>query len=194
MAITLQTLVDTACLLAGPAGLKRGPDAELLVPHILIWVGQRAAADPMRRALVMETHTLTLVNGEAPLPVNVLIKHMDSAAVADPADPDMARQMRWIPDWSEFIRPLDDSLGYFTVVDGIFLGKPLRMFHLTLPGQVYTPGVGMNGDIELTTPSYPTIVDDKLTAASEIEREVVTGLAAALKGGWEAIAIAENSK
>lgn len=194
MAITLQALVDTACLLAGPAGLKRGADAELLVPHILTWVGQRAAADPMRRALVMETHTLTLVNGEAPLPANVLVKYMDSAAVVDPADPDLARQLRWIPDWREFIRPLEDSLGYFTVVDGLFLTKPVRMFHLTLPGQVYTPGVGMSGNIELTAPSHPTIVGDKLTAASEIEQEVIAALVAALKGGWEAVAIAENSK
>ena len=187
MAITIQDLVDTACLLAGDAGRKRGHDAELLIPRVLTWVGQRAASDPKRRALVATTHTLALVDGEALLPANVLIEFMDQATVSDPADPALARKMRWIPEWREFIRPLDQSLGYFTVVQG-------SGFHLTRPGTVYTPGAGMAGDIDLTTPTKPAVSSGLISTQPEVEQEIILALVAALRGDWQPNLIAEVVK
>lgn len=186
MAITLANLVDIACLLAGPAGIKQGPTAELLVPRILTWVAQRAAADANRRALVTSTLTLTLANGEGALPATVLVEFMDQSAVADPADDGLARKMRWQPKWSEFIRPLDQTLGYYTVKDGTF--------YLTRPGEAYAPGAGMDGDIKLTTPTRPVVSGGSVTTPAEIEQEIILVLVAALRGDWQQNPVVEVAR
>lgn len=187
MAITVQSLVDTACLLAGDMGRKRGHDAELLIPRVLTWVGQQVASDPRRRALVTMTHTLALVDGEALLPANVLVEFMEHAAVSDPVDPTMAHKMRWIPKWSEFIRPLDLTLGYFTVVQG-------SSFLLTRPGSLYVPGGGMTGDIDLTTPAKPSVASGIINTPAEVEQEIVLALTAALRNEWQPNLAAEVVK
>lgn len=188
MPITLQALVDTACLLAKADGVKRGVVAELLVPRVLTWVGQRAAANPARRALVTDTHTILLTNGVGVMPANALVEFMELAAVSDPLDATMARKMRWIPDWREFVRPLDLTLGYFTASNS---GND---FVMTRPGAVYTPGSGYTGNIDLTVASKPAVVTGAITTAPEIEQDIVAALTAALKGNWEAIIAAEAAK
>lgn len=188
MSITVQTLVDTACLLARADGIKRDAVAQLLVPRVATWVAQRAARDQARRALVMTKFTIALVNGTGPMPADALAEYMVHGAVSDPADATLAKKMRWVPEWSEFIRPLDLSLGYYTVTDN---GSD---FVMTRPGVAYTPGVGMTGNIDLTVPAKPAIAGGNITSAPEIDQELVLALTAALKGDWQAIIAAEVPK
>lgn len=187
MALSVQVLVDTACLLAGPRGIKQGHTAELLVPRVLVWVAQRAAAHPQRRVLVMTTFPISLIDGEAELPPEVLVEYMDHSSVADTIDPDFARKMRWQPSWAEFIRPLEPTLGSYTVKEGTFVLVP--------PGQSYTPGSGIAGDVELTTPAMPSISAGVITTTSpEIEQEIILALTAALRGDWQPNPAAEVVK
>lgn len=188
MAIAVQNLVDAACLIARVDGLKKDYIADLLLPNVLRWVAQRAAADPNRRASVTTQFTLALVNGQVTLPDTVLVDFMPTASVADPADATMAKKMRWIANWAEFIRPLDNTLGYFTVTGGGLI------FRMTRPGSSYVPGAGMTGNVELSVPARPAINAGIITAAKEIELEALTHLAAALKGGWEAVLAVEVPK
>lgn len=188
MSMTVQNLVDTACLLARADGIKRDVVAQLLVPRVATWVAQRAAAAPTRRALVTRTFVLPLVIGTAALPADVLAEYMAHASVADPADPTMAKKMRWIPDWREFSRPLDQSLGYFTVTNNG------ASFYMTRPGQAFDPVAGMTGNVNLTTSAKPAIAAGNITSAPEIDQELILALTAALKGDWQAIIAAEVPK
>lgn len=185
MSMTVQNLVDTAVLLARAQGIKTGVVAELLVPRVLTWVAQRAAADPARRSLVTTKFAVALVNGVGPVPADALTEYMKFAAVNDPADPTMARKMRWIAHWDQFIRPLDSTLGYFTVTDN---GTD---FVMTRPGVAYAPGAGMTGNIELSIPAKPAVAAGNITSPPEIDQEAVLALTAALKGDWEAVIAAE---
>lgn len=186
MSMTVQALVDTACLLARADGNKSGVIAELLVPRVATWVAQRAAVDPARRGLVTTKFVIALVNGVGPMPADALAEYMKFAAVNDPADPTMARKMRWIAHWPEFIRPLDLTLGYFTVTDN---GTG---FVMTRPGVAYSPVAGMTGNIELSIPARPAIAGGNITSAPEIDQEMILALTAALKGNWEAVITAEG--
>lgn len=160
--------------------------AEPLIPRVLTEATRRLGADPNRRNGVLATSVVGLVNGSGPFPANALVEFMGFAAVADPADPAMAKKMRWIPDWREFIRPLDLTLGYFSV-----LGPTL---FLTRPGTAYAPGAGMTGNIDLTTVTRPAVVAGNITMGADIEQEAINLMATALRHGWEAREVKDGRK
>jgi len=193
MSQTLQSLVDAACFLAGSDGLEKDVIGELLVPRVVYHVARRAARDEKRRALVTTTTSIALMNGNVALPATVLVEFMHLAAVENPADATMARKMRWIPSWAEFVRPLENTLGYFTVTQPSVVSQ----FYMTLPGASYAPGAGYTGSISLTVPQVPAIPSTPTGAFNvpgEIEDDVVLYLTAALKGDWLQLIQTENPK
>lgn len=183
MAMTLQQLIDTACFLGGTEGANKDTIAEILVPRVFYMVCRRAARDPMRRNLVTVTNTITLASGSVALADTIMCEYMRLAAVEDPAVATTANKMRWIEKWSEFVRPLDNSLGYFTTVQASGANK----FFMTLPGASYSTGAGYSGSIKVTIPtvtSVPTSGSGAIAAQGEIIDDFVTYLTAALNGNW----------
>ena len=183
MSQTRQSLIDAACFIAKQEGIDQDVVADVLLPRVFYHVVKQAAANPARRALVMVTNTVALVNGTIALPTTILTEFMRFAAVSDPIGATMANKMRYVANWNEFIRPLDLTLGYFTVVQ--LAGA--SQFYMTRPGTAYTPGAGYTGSIDIIVPTIPTIPAAAATAIAcngEIEDDLVLALAAALKGGW----------
>lgn len=184
MSITINSLIVTAKNLAF-AGvtptvqmLNNQLIAELLIPQVLYAITRRAANDPTRASLVNISQTIALTDGAGIVGPGTLPEFMDNAAVSDPATNSLSKNMRYIRLWQDFIRPLDSTLGYFTVVDG-------TGFNLTRPGAVYNPTSGMTGNITLTTitqPVLPATADDPIVVAPSLEPEIITGLSLMLRG------------
>lgn len=179
MAFTLQAFIDEAIFLAGAQGINKDVVAETLVPRVVYWVVEQAAQDENRRQLTMVSSTVALTNGVGAVPATALISCIKYAALADPLVTTTAKKMRYIRDWNEFIRPLDSTLGYFTVVQSSYANS----LNVTMPGSSYTPGSGYTGNVTLTTPTIPAIpaaAGSTLTVNQELEQEFVKTLAAAL--------------
>lgn len=180
MPFTLQSLVDSAIFLAGEQGVNKDVVADILVPRVVYYVYEEAAKDEHKRRSILANSTLALVNGSVALPATVLIRCLKYAALADPADATVAKKMRWVKDWAEFIRPLDNTLGYFTVLGSTF--------YMARPGTSYTPGAGMTGNMTLTTVQVPDIsawaAATSLSFPGEIEDEILLALAQAIRDEW----------
>ena len=152
--------------------------AMTLAPRAFYYTAEKFAQDITRRGLVEQNFAMSIVNGEAPLDPAVLVSCMKYASVADPADPAIANQMRWVDRWSEFIRPLDSELGYFIVTGA-------DSFNMTYPGTPYTPGGGFTGNVVLTTaavPAVPAAASGTIVAPGEFLDQAMLALAAAIKG------------
>jgi len=181
VSLTLQSLLDQGCFLAGDEGLNKDVIAETLIPRVIYFTIDSAASDPTRRGLVMVTSTVGLVNGNAALPTTALVHHLQFASVADPLDSTVAKKMRFANSWPEFIRPLDSTLGYFLAVQS----SGANQFYYTQPGTAYSPSSGYTGNITLTTPQIPTLpatASTAITVNGEIEQDLVLNVAKAIKG------------
>lgn len=176
---TLQSLIDGAIFLSGAQGVNKDVVAETLVAPVIYWCTLQAALDPHRRQMTMVSSTIALTNGVGALPTTVLVQCMKYAALADPATATTAKKMRFVQNWNEFIRPLDSTLGYFTVIESTYANT----LYVTLPGSSYTPGSGYTGNVTLTTPTTPTLpaaAGTTITANNELQYEFLKTLAAAI--------------
>lgn len=182
MAFTLSQWINRAIAIA-QAGedqntsitLNVDDTAEALCSNVMFEVAEAFASDPLLALYVTESVTLALVNGTIALPSRVLTKFMPDASVADPADAAMAEKMRWAS-WAEFIRPLDNTLGYFAVVG--------QNFFMTRPTVSYSPGTGMTGNVSLTIPctyDMPASETATITVPLKVEEQLVLKLAERLK-------------
>jgi hypothetical protein len=180
--MTLKELIQRAVEIASGGGPADQLEimAEALVPSTFRFATRQAAKDPVKRAAVTVQHTITLANGVGTLPTEVLVEFLDHSTIADPADAAMARKMRRVYSWNEFIRPLDNSLGYYIVTG-------TNKLHLTRPGTSYNPVDGMDGDVVLTTPTVPTVpaLNSQIVAPAEIVDDILLALAAGLTGKWQ---------
>lgn len=151
--------------------------AEAMAPQAF-----REAARRAPRALTLKGNSVALTNGVGSVPAGVLVGLLGEpdVVVSDPADATMARKMRHVPEWSEFVRPLTSFFGYFTV-----RGASAE-FYLTRPGASYTPGAGMTGVVELTahnSPVVPSLASDPVVGADEVLEAALLIIAEGLKGG-----------
>lgn len=159
--------------------------AEPMLRAVFYYVSRRKAADKDHRPVTYHSHTIVMTNGEGTLPATVLSEFLKFGTVIHPTDPTMACKMRYVS-WAEFVRPLDSTLGYFT----IFQSGADTKFRITLPGAAYAPGAGYSGNIELRTPStvpIPAAPGDAIVAHDSLLDDLVLGLAAALQGDWKAV-------
>lgn len=174
MSITLTQITDLASMEIdfGMTREDASSLAEAIVPRVIYHLYEAMAADQAKRVGVLEAHTIALTNGSGTIPARVLYKCLPDSAMADPADATVAKKMRYVHDFREFIRPLDNTLGYYVAIGGTLL--------LTRPAASYTPGSGMTGNMTLTTPSIPDMsawtATGTITLPGEIEVEIVPAI------------------
>lgn len=182
---TLQSLVDAAVFICGREFDNKDVIAESLAPLVIYEVSRRYAADPKRRPLTLATHTLSVTDGVATLPPQVLTEYLEFGVLADSGDATFTKRWRYVS-WLDFTRPMEDALGYFSV--NTETGGGVDTFiHITEPDTTYTPGSGFTGSLTLTTPTavtVPTAATNDLQAPQEIQQDIVLGLARALNGQW----------
>jgi hypothetical protein len=169
MPITLQQLIDTACLLAGPAGLKNGHIAELLLPQVFAEVATKAAADERLRHTLRRTKTVNVANGSVVLPTDTLSAYITDAVLLDPND--RTKVYTYLP-WDALVRePLDPRLGHFTV-------EGESVLRVVEPG-VEFDGSGPTQAYQLTVPcvpEVPTAPENQVAVSAEVSDLLVATL------------------
>lgn len=186
--MTLQELLDIAYFQA-----LRGMDArtapnlddattimEALVPSVFQAVAESYAADPRKQSLLRRTHSLTLTNGVAVLPDEVLTSCMWNSSIDDPSDVLVAQAQSYVGSWFDFVQPRDNwqiQLNLYTV-------KGDRDFHYLAANEDYDSSDGTDGTLQLTVPSIPetpTLSTDPVDVDAEVASDLIEALADALR-------------
>lgn len=182
--MTYRELIDRAVFVAassnaqaavagGAGGLTAS--AEALFLQASYAVARRYASSPARRAATNTATPLSFTAGSAALPPGPLTAFFDGAS--------LGQDLRYVPNYADFLRPLDPALGYFAL-------RTSREVVATLPG-----GAVATGSLTLIAPSavqVPTLEGDALVAAPEILEEIITVIALALAGNLTPLASAPS--
>lgn len=182
---TLAGLVSTAIWLSGKEFDNADARVESMVPFVFYEVSRRYAVDPKRRPLTLAIFSLSFTNGVATLPVAVLTEFLEFGVMANAGDATQTKKFRYVS-WTEFTRPLDSTLGYFSVNTETNTSVNTKIY-VTLPGAAYIPGAGLTGTLTLTTPAavaVPTVESNPVLAPQEIQSDIILALGRALSGKW----------
>lgn len=164
--------------------------AELLVPLVLKQVGLQWAMDDTKRPYTLAILPLTVTSGVAPLSDQVIIEALRYGVLANSLDDTQTQKFYFINSWADFTRPLTPvslQLGYFTVVTQMTADTSTDLY-IVEPGQTYAPGAGFTGNMELTTPIFPTMpaaASDPVNAPLEMQQDIVTAVAKLIKSGGQ---------
>jgi hypothetical protein len=143
-------------------------DAEAVVedmlPTAMQVVALKAAADPRTEQLLRHNFTVALANGTGTVDDNVLTSCWPGATVYVSGEPTVGPLMSYVPNWNDFIGPLDQRLGYWTFQsDGtIYWIDPNSTFDITS---------GRTGDIMMNiacVPALPATETDTLDMPNEL--------------------------
>lgn len=155
--------------------------AETLVPTVFQAVALKYAADPETASLLRRTFAVTLTNGVGTLDDDVLTSCTWGASIANPSDVAMAQTQTLVPYFQDFIAPRDNIQNLLTY----WIVKGDNALHVLLPGDVYDPNDGFDGNLEYTGASVPAIPASSgatLNVPSEVLSDLVNGLSLALRG------------
>ena len=136
-----------------------------------------ARGDSDKQSLLRVTHTVALTDGVGALPDEVLTSCVWGSSVEVEGEPDVGPLMSYTP-WISFINSGDDRLGCYSI-------RGNYEFYWVDPGDVYTPGSGRTGDVEVTIASVPAIPADPTDPTgwpAEIESDVIDRAAELLRG------------
>lgn len=181
MSLTYQQLIDLAVENAG-----RGLDdmamsdfearAESLAPLAMLKLGTIIASDPTRRSLLISSNTISFTSGVATMVDEVLVGALRSSSLFDTAD--TGAEYSYIQDFQEFTKDPETRLGRYNVRNGVIT--------VIQPGEVYTPGSGLSGNLSLTASTFPQVpsfaTDPIFNLPLELEPDLVNTLAALLRG------------
>ena len=131
--MTYQELCDRILLQAQRGGekaelanLNTQSVIEAIMPAVFQAVAEHAAGDPDKRPLLRRTKTIAMTNGTGTIPNDVLTRCFSDATLLDPED--LTKLYSWVPDYFDFIGPLDSRLGYFcsSIENTIIQREPWR--------------------------------------------------------------------
>ncbi len=152
--MTYQELVDTVVNWASNTLNVPIQDAESVVedmlPSAMQTVALKAASDPRTESLLRRNFTVTLANGTGTVDTNVLTSCWPGATVYVPGEPTVGPLMSYVPNWNDFIGPLDQRLGYwiFQSDSTVYWINPNETFDITS---------GRTGDVVMNIASVPAI-------------------------------------
>lgn len=144
---------------------------ESIMPSVLQEVALKYAADPEKQSLLRRTHTVTLAVGVGTLPDEVLTGCVWGSTVWVPSDVEVGPLMSFTP-WVSFIEQSDDGFGLV----GKYSIRGDNELYWVDPGEVYTPGSGRTGNVEVTIASVPVIPanpDTEVDWPDEVQSDVI---------------------
>jgi hypothetical protein len=142
---------------------------EDMLPTALQVVALKAAAEPRTESLLRRNFTVSLTNGTGTVSDNVLTSCWPGATVYIPGEPTVGPLMSYVPNWNDFIGPLDSRLGYwiFQSDSTIYWIDPNDTFDITS---------GRTGDIIMniaSVPSIPATETDDLDMPDELLSDLI---------------------
>ncbi len=129
-------------------------DAETVIedalPSAMQAVALKAASDPKTESLLRRNFTVTLANGTGTVDPLILTSCWKGASVYVSGEPTIGPLMSYVPNWNDFMNPMDTRLGYwiFQSDDTIYWVDPGATFDITS---------GRSGDITMNIASVPDI-------------------------------------
>lgn len=152
-------------------------DAETVVedmlPSALQVVALKAAGNPQTESLLRRNFTVALTSGTGTVDPNILTSCWAGATVYVPTEPAIGPLMSYVPNWNDFIGPLDNRLGYwiFQSDDTLYWVDPNTTFDIA---------DGRTGDIILNIASVPEIPATE-TDDLDMPDELISNLIAYMK-------------
>lgn len=152
------------------ANLNTQSVVESIMPSVLQEITLRCWANPDKRPLLKQTHTITIANGAGVFPPSALKEALTGGIVLEPDDEDvLPEDISYVPEWVDYIaaKGYEPRLGYFSVRDD-------ADFYYASPNEdTYNT---FNGDIEYighTQPAVPALASDPTGWPGEIETDVI---------------------
>jgi hypothetical protein len=152
--------------------------AEDFVSSIFQQVGAECAKDEHKRSLLRRVKTVTFINGAATLTSDVLTEYKEDSTLYDASD--MTKEYSLVREWGDFIQP---RIGWM-LWQGIYSMNGVTI-SVVEPNANYDPTAGVSADRILVIPCVPTVPASASTVVdvpSEIENDLIEGLATALRG------------
>lgn len=156
------------------------------MPSVLQEITLRCWANPDKRPLLKQSHTITLALGVGTFPPAALKEALSGGMVLEPDDVDvLSDDISYVPEYVDFVaaKNYEPRLGYFSVKDDtdFCYASPSEDTYDTFNGDITYTGA--------TVPEVPDIadVDDELPWVLEIQTDVINLAAEWLRGAAIAI-------
>jgi len=152
--------------------------AEDFVSSIFQQVGVECAKDEHKRSLLRRIKTVTFTNGAATLTSDVLTEYKEDSTLYDASD--LTKEYSLVREWADFIQPRTGWMLW----QGIYSINGVTV-SVVEPNANYDPTTGISANRTLVIPCVPVVPASASTAVevpSEIENDLVEGLAVALRG------------
>ena len=172
--MTLQQLIDAACLQLNRPSMPVDAIAESLLDQVFQDTGRTMAASRRTRSLLKKTITLTVTDGTATLPDYVLTSCMEDSTVIDEDNLDIPSGYE--REWFDFVGPLDDKINHYTV-------RNESEFYYREAGEDFAIPLGFDGALLLNTPCVPqkpVNASTQIDVIPEVQNELIRGLVNAL--------------
>lgn len=146
---------------------------EDMLPTALQVVCMKAASGPNANALPRRNFTVNLTNGTGAVNQNALVSCWPSATVYVSGEPSIGPLMSYVPNWNDFIGPLDSRLGYWTFQHDhtIYWIDPNATFDITS---------GRTGNIIMNIAGVPDVPATETTDL-DLPDELISNLIAYMK-------------
>lgn len=182
MAVTVQSLLNRAYRLA--AGTGQDPHQALSIDNV--WVFEEAFPLALCKAIeeiglsdaeiehYRREHTLTLTDGSAALPQDVLHRFLDSSTISSDDDETVSMLSSFCNRYSEFLNPPHTALGYYTTIENTFRYR-----------EAGGNAGEFDGDIKLqavSLPQTPATITGTMTIPDDVADRLVEILADMVKG------------
>lgn len=161
------------------ANLDTQAVVQAILPSVLQDVTLNCYADPDKRSLLKQSHTIAIAAGVGVFPAAALKQALAGGMVLEPDDADvLPEDISYVPEWVDYVaaKNYEPRLGYFSVKDD-------TDFHYASPTDAtYNEFTGDIEYIGATVPAIPADPGDATGWPEEVESNVIDLLAEWLRG------------
>lgn len=152
------------------ANLNTQSVIESMMPSVLQEVTTRCYANPDKRPLLKQTHTIAIANGVGTFPTGAMKEALADGLVLEPDDADvLPEDISYVPEWIDYVaaKTYEPRLGYFSVKDdsSFYYASPTEDTYNTFNGNIAYTGT--------TVPTIPVSANDPTGWSDEIETDVI---------------------
>lgn len=161
------------------ANLNTQSVIEAIMPSVLQEITLRCWANPDKRPLLKQSHTIAITNGVGVFPPTALKEALTGGVVLEPDSVDvLPEDISYVPEFVDFVaaKNYEPRLGYFSVKDDadFYYASPTEDTYNTFDGDIEYIGH--------TQPSIPADPDDETGWPGEVESEIIDYASELLRG------------
>jgi hypothetical protein len=152
------------------ANLNTQTVIESIMPSVLQEITTRCYANPDKRPLLKQSHTIAITSGLGVFPDAAMKEALAGGMVLEPDDTDvLPEDISYVPEWVDYVaaKNYEPRLGYFSVKNDsdFYYASPTEDTYNTFDGNIEYIGS--------TVPEIPADPDDPTGWPGEIETDVV---------------------